>query len=145
MGVQPNKLLSQITNSKTEWHNSWHQCDKGRVMFQYVPKPSRLDPINSLKRKEQVVIFRLRINHIQLNAHLSRITSNHQPTCNLCGYKDETVQHFLFDCPTLQDLRKEFLPLNPDRENTLYQSKQQLLQTYQYYQKANQRRMQVQV
>ena len=150
--IQPEKPVSQTTakqiiksNSKTLWHNSWTQCDKGRVMFQYVPKPSRLDPINSLKRKEQVVIFRLRINHIQLNAHLSRITSNHQPTCNLCGYKDETVQHFLFDCPSLQDLRKEFLPLNPDRENTLYQSKQQLLQTYQYYQKANQRRTQVQV
>ena len=110
-----------------------------------VPHPQAKDPINYLKRKEQVVIFRLRTNHIQLNAHLSRITSNHQPTCNLCGYKDETVQHFLFDCPPLQDLRKEFLPLNPDRENTLYQSKQQLIQTYKYYQNANQRRMQVQV
>ena len=150
--IQPEKPVSQTTakqiiksKSKARWHNSWAQCDKGRVMFQYVPHPNRKDPINYLKRKEQVVIFRLRTNHIQLNAHLSRITSNHQPTCNLCGYKDETVQHFLFDCPPLQDLRKEFLPLNPDRENTLYQSKQQLIQTYKYYQNANQRRMQVQV
>ena len=150
--LQPEKPVSQATakqiiksNSKTEWHKSWAQSDKGRVMFQYVPKPNRNDPINFLKRKEQVAIFRLRTNHIQLNAHLSRITANHPPACTLCGYIEETVQHFLFDCPTLQDLRKEFLPLNPDRENTLYFSRQQLIQTYGYYQKANQRRTQVQV
>ena len=40
---------------------------------------------------------------------------------------------------------REFLPLNPDREYTFHLSKQQLLQTYGYYQKANQRRAQVQV
>lgn len=135
--VQPENPVSQATakqiikaNLKTEWQNSWAQCDKGRVVFQFVPKPNRNDPIHFLKRKEQVVMFRLRTNHIQLNAHLSRITTNHQPTCTRCGYIEENVQHSLFDCPTLQDLQRECLPLNPDRENTLYSSKQQLLQTY---------------
>ena len=74
----------------------------------------------SLKRKDQVAIFRLRTTHVQLNAHLSRITKDHPPACPLCGYREETVNHFLFDCPTLQDARTEFLPQNPNLENTLY-------------------------
>ena len=85
---------------------------KGRAMFKYIPKPNGKDPINFLKRKDQVIIFRLRTTHIQLNAHLSRITKDHPPACTLCGYREETVNHFLFDCPNLQSTRNEFLPQN---------------------------------
>ena len=147
---QPEKPISQSTakqiiksNSRIEWHNLWAQGDKGRVMFQYVPKPNRKDPINFLKRKDQVVIFRLRTNHIQLNAHLSRITKDHNPTCTLCGYKEETVHHFLFECPHLQDLRTQFLPLNPDRDNSLYSTKNQLTQTCRFFHEAILRRTKV--
>ena len=144
-------MVSQTTakqmiksNSKTEWKNSWTQSEKGRVMFTYMPKPNIKDPINSLKRKDQVIIFRLRSTHIQLNAHLSRITKDHPPACTLCGYREDTVQHFLFDSPPVNHPHKEFLPTNPERENILYHSKLQLSQTYKYSQNANQRRMQVQ-
>ena len=148
---QPNKLVSQATakqiiksNSKTEWKTSWTQSEKGRAMFKYIPKPNRKDPINLLKRKDKVIIFRLRTTHIQLNTHLSRITKDHPPACTLCGYREETVNHFLFDCPTLQNARNEFLPPNPDLENTLFSDKQQLLKTSRYFQKANQQRAQAQ-
>ena len=117
--------------------------DKGRVMFKYLSKPNRKDSITFLKRQEQVIIFRLRTAHIQLNAHLSRITEDHNPTCTLCGYKEETVKHFLFDCPPLKEDRKEFLPPNPDLENTLYSNVSQLQQTCKYFHKANKRRTQV--
>ena len=148
---QINKPVSQTTakqiiksNTKIDWLNSWANCEKGRSMFKHVPKPNTKDEINLLNRKDQVIIFRLRTTHIQLNFHLSRITKDHPPTCTLCGYKEETVQHFLFDCPSLQDLRKEFLPQSPSLENTLYTDKLQLLKTSKYFQKANQRRTPVQ-
>ena len=146
------KPVSQATvkqiiksNTKIEWLNAWASCEKGRSMFQHISKPNPKDQINLLKRKDQVVIFRLRTKHVQLNSHLSRITKNHPPTCTLCGHPDETVHHFLFDCPVLQDLRTEFLPQNPDLTNTLYSSRQQLLNTSRYFHKANQRRTNVQV
>jgi len=97
-----------------------------------------------LERKDQVIIFRLRTMHIQLNANLSRITKDHPTACTLYGYKEETVQHFLFDCPFLQDTRKEFLPENPNLENILYCDKQQLLRTSKFFRKANRQRTQVQ-
>ena len=150
--IQPEKCVSQATvkkilksNKTIDWHNQWAQNDKGRVMFNFVAKPNKRDPINNLKRIEQVVIFRLRTNHIQLNAHLSRITKDHEPSCPLCDYMEETVNHFLFDCPRLQDLRKQYLPLFPNRENSLYSNTQQLKQTYRFYHEATRRRINIQV
>ena len=136
------KFLGEVT---IEWHNQWALSDKGRVMFNFVTTPNKRDPINSLKRKEQVVIFRLRTNHIQLNSHLSRITKDHESSCPLCDYREETVNHFLFDCLPLQDLRKQYLPPFPNRENTLYSTSHQLVQTYRYYHEATRRRINIQV
>ena len=132
------------SNSKTEWKNSWTQSEKGRVMFTYMPKPNIKDPINSLKRKDQVIIFRLRSTHIQLKAHLSRITKDHPPACTLCGYREETVNHFLFDCQPLQTIRNEFLPQNPGLENSIYSDREQLLKTSRFFQKAMQQRARAQ-
>ena len=145
--LQPDRSVSLATTKKIlksnktiEWHNQWAQSDKGRVMFRYVTKPNKNDPINLLQRKDQVVIFRHRTNHVQLNAHLSRIKSDHKPNCILCDYREETVHHFLFECTPLQDLRRQFLPPDPTRENSLYSPKTQLLQTCRFIHEAMSRR-----
>ena len=57
---------------------------------------------------------------------------------------DETVIHFLFDCPTLNALRKEFLPQIPNITNTLYENPEQLRNTHRYFVMANSRRTQAQ-
>ena len=62
----------------------------------FMSKPNREYSINFLKIQDQVIIFRLRTTHIQLNAHLSWITDDHNPTCNLGGYKEEIDNHLLF-------------------------------------------------
>ena len=150
--IQPERCVSQETikqilksNRTIEWHNNWAKSEKGRAMFKYFPVPNKKDPINFLERKDQVAIFRLRSNHTQLNAHLSRILKDHNPSCSLCGYKEESVQHFLFECPPLQDIRSQFLPPNPTRENTLYAPKPQLLNTSSFYHEAMNRRTKFQV
>ena len=112
-------------------------------MFAHMPTPNKKDPNNTLKREDQVTIFRLRTQHIPLNAHLNRIKADHAPTCPLCDHPQETVKHFLFDCEPLNDLRKQCLPPSPDLENTLYADRTQLQQTSKYYTMANRRRMQV--
>ena len=99
----------------------------------YMTRPNSDDPINSLRRQGQVIVFRLRSHHIFLNAHLNRIKPEHPPQCTLCNHPSETVKHFLFDCPPLQDLRKIYLPPNPDLDNTLYSNSTQLRQTCNYY------------
>ena len=114
-------------------------------MCKYISKPNKKDAINLLKRQDQVIIFRLRTSHVQLNAHLNRITANHPSNCNLCDHEEETVQHFLFHCPALQDIREQLLPKGPNLENTLFSTRDQLQQTCRYYKLANCRRAQVQM
>ena len=77
---QPNIPVSLATakqiikaNNKIERLNNWAFCGKGRSMFAHMPTPNKKDPNNTLKREDQVTIFRLRTQHIPLNAHLNRI------------------------------------------------------------------------
>ena len=65
----------QIANQNTQevWYNNWMEDDKGRQLYQHLPKPNLKDQINNLDRKDQCNIFRLRTGHIMLNGHRSRI------------------------------------------------------------------------
>ena len=60
----------------------------------------------------------LRTQHGQLNSHLRRIGVTLDRSCPFCPCPDETMEHHLFECPSLADLRAEHLPLNPTIENT---------------------------
>ena len=126
--------------SKKEWLDNWAQCNTGRIVYTYLKAPNLKDAINNLGRREQVAIYRLRTEHVQLNKHLSRIKADHSPRCPLCGDPYETVPHFLFECQKLKDLRQQYLPPLPDLENTLYSSKEQPEKTANYYHMANRRR-----
>lgn len=131
------------SNNKIERLNNWALSNKGRSMFAHMPTPNKKDPNNNLKREDQVIIFRLRTQHVPLNAHLSRIKTDHAPACPLCDAPRETVKHFLFECEPLDDLRKKYLPPSPDLESTLYTDSTQLQQTCKFYTMANRRRTQI--
>ena len=84
--------------------SDWAQEKTGRTLFPYMPKPNKADPINELKRKDQVTIFRLRTQHVPLNHHFNRFNPMHEPHCPMCDFAYETTEHFLFECPKLLDL-----------------------------------------
>merc|ERR1719239_740300 len=128
------------SNMNVEWLNNWATNATGRAVYNHMTKPNPKDPINRLQREEQSTIFRLRTGHVQLNSHLNRIKKDHPATCQLCLYPNETVEHHLFHCPKLQDLRERLLPQNPDIANTLYGSYDQLRSTSTFYYKASGRR-----
>ena len=144
---QPETTVPQSTckqmiksNMQIEWLCDWAQDKTGRKLFPYMPKPNRNDPLNQLSRKQQTIIFRLRTQHVPLNAHFNRFNPMHEPMCLLCDHAYETVEHFLFECPKLKDLRECFLPPKPDIENTLFGSADQLGMTSEYFIMANRRR-----
>ena len=127
-------------NKREDWLNDWAKGTTGRTLFKHMPSPKPNDPINHLSRKEQTIIFRLRTRHIPLNHHLSKITSDKNPTCSLCQNQDETVHHILYECPALSDIRQQYLPPSPDTENTLYADRQQLKKTCHFYAMVSSRR-----
>ena len=81
-------------------------------MYAHMAKPQSNDPINRLKRKDQSLIFQLRSKHAQLNQHLNRIGVQESAACPL-------VEHHLFECRRLTDLRGCFLQRQPDMANCL--------------------------
>ena len=144
---QPDRPVTQSsckqiinTKTKTEWVNDWALGSTGRVMYPYMTTPTNTDPIDSLGRREQSIIFRLRSQHVCLNMHLNKINPMQEPVCPLCPCAYETVSHFLFECPELLQLRKTYLPANPDLGNTLYSDHKQLNNTAKYFIMANRQR-----
>ena len=131
-------------NMKKVWMTQWAEDDKGRSVFNFMPTPNKNDPINKLRRAQQVVIFRLRSEHIQLNKHLNRIGVRENARCPLCPCPEESVAHYLYECPALDNLRTEFLPPNPDPKSTLFGDKDQLENTYKFHVMANSRRVKAQ-
>ena len=132
------------SNYREEWMNGWAMGTTGRTVFSHMNAPNPNDNINLLPRGDQVIIFRLRTQHIPLNKHLNRIKSQHPPMCPLCDHPYETVNHHLFGCPALCDIRAALLPPNPDPWNTLYSSKHQLSKTCRYHRMALARRARAQ-
>ena len=120
-------------NIKEEWLSGWATNGTGRELFRHMAAPKRADTINDLNRKDQSTIFRLRIQHIGLNNHLYRIGAHNTSACPLCDNPEETVDHHLFYCAPLADLRTQFLPSQLDKEKLLYGTSKQLIDTCKFH------------
>ncbi|RUS76594.1 hypothetical protein EGW08_015636 [Elysia chlorotica] len=67
-----------------------------------------------------------RTQHITLNFHMNRLNAEHTPLCPLCDDSLETVEHTLFQCPSLSQPRQHFFPMRPDLQ-TAQRSYRELL------------------
>ena len=112
---------------------NWASGMTERKMYENMKKVNHKDNILKLKRKDQTTIFRLRTQHIPLNFHLNRMNPEKPPHCILCDHPYETIEHVLFECERLDDLRQLYLPSNPTIESTLYCSLAQLEKTALFY------------
>ena len=133
------------TNTKEEWMNNWTKGKTGRSVFKHMNKPNPRDSINSLTRKDQVAIFRLRTQHVPLNKHLNRVNPQRWSACPLCNHAYEKTTRHLFECRPLSDLRAVYLPPNPSISNSLYTSSDQLRKTCIYHNMALARRAKAQL
>ena len=67
------------------------------------------DQINTLDRRTQTTIFRLRTGHCGLRKHLKRLGLAHSAHCE-CGSEEQTPEHILQTCPHLETVRQQFWP-----------------------------------
>ena len=130
-----NKTVKHIlrTNSKEEWLNRWRHGDTGRVMYREMSGPNPKDNINFLTRPAQSAIFQMRTGHSKLNFDLNRFDPCRPPHCRNCIHPYETIHQVLFECPGLRENRKLLLPHRPSVGNTLYGSKNQLVNSARFY------------
>ena len=57
-------------------------------------------------RAIETAVARLRIGHVELNAHMHRIGQNDSPLCSQCGIP-ETVSHYLLYCRSFSQSRNK--------------------------------------
>ena len=71
------------------------------------PTDPQKDQINTLDRRVQTTIFRLRTGHCGLRKHLKRLGLADSAQCE-CGSKEQTPEHILQTCPHLETVRQQF-------------------------------------
>ncbi|KIK81533.1 hypothetical protein PAXRUDRAFT_44789, partial [Paxillus rubicundulus Ve08.2h10] len=52
-----------------------------------------------LPKRHAAIIFQLQTGHVPLNKHLHRIAHAESPKCPGCHTRDETILHYLLECP----------------------------------------------
>ena len=67
------------------------------------------DQINTLDRRTQTTIFRLRTGHCGLRKHLKRLGLADSVHCE-CGSEEQTPEHILQTCPRMETVRQQFWP-----------------------------------
>ena len=88
-------LLKQKQKSDWRLQNDGHDPQK--------------DQTNTLDRRTQTIIFRLRTGHCGLRKHLKRLGLSDTVHCE-CGSEEQTPEHIPQTCPHLETVRQQFWP-----------------------------------
>lgn len=97
-----------VKESKAEWAKSRRY---GRIerFGESLPSKRYLDGTLRLTRKQSSLLYQLRTGHVPLAKHLARINKADSPSCPGCGHTQETVQHYLLQCPNYRQARQRMI------------------------------------
>ena len=112
--------IKQAFNSslKSKWAVSWNVSPRKPRIAQFgdsFPYSAFLKKVYSLTRKQSSLILQIRCGHFPLNAYLYRISKTDTDKCQACANDQEdippveTINHFVFDCPSYTDARNELI------------------------------------
>jgi ribonuclease HI len=103
--INPSALKQHHTaNLKKEWTNVWRNSSRGDKLLKLdktTPSKNFLNRLSNpaLSRKAASLITQLAIKHVPLNAYLERFKRVDSARCPVCREAEETVEHFLLECP----------------------------------------------
>lgn len=99
MPLMPRDLRPLVASTcNSEWNDLWVTSEKGRTLFAIQPTVVAPKSLLSLSRLSAGLLSRLRTGHCKLRCHAYVLRWSTTPLCH-CGLAEETVFHFLFDCP----------------------------------------------
>ena len=78
------------------------------------------DPIHTLPRKQQTIVFRLRTGHNSLNQHMYRKFKVGKSELCTCGQAAQDTKHVLESCTLLEELRTKIWPKQTTLTQKLY-------------------------
>ena len=99
------KVKTYINNC---WQLYWNSKSTQKL-YEMMPLIGNFN-VNCLKRKEQVVIHRIRIGHTRLT-HSHKMEGRPAPRCVLCN-EEITVKHFMLHCRRYCPIRTRYFNVN---------------------------------
>ena len=82
------------------WKSTWAKSPQKGWMDKIDDKlPSHSFLTSHMSRAQASILMQLRTGHIPLNYFLHKISKVKSPVCPACQLNDETVHHYLFECP----------------------------------------------
>jgi hypothetical protein len=112
--------------------DQWATGTTGRAVYREINQPNRKDSVNLLLRRLQNIIFRLPLHPIKSTFKYNP-ASAHPYACPICDCPSESVQHILFKCHGLNDVRAQLLHAYSSIANSLYGNHHQLKNTCKYF------------
>ena len=101
---------SFIPDTTKDWNSLTAEARSSKTLenfTEYLPKPNQTPKhYYTGTRKVQILHVRLRLKCSSLNSHLADRGLTEDRACE-CGVENETVQHFLLECPLYQAQRDE--------------------------------------
>ena len=88
------------------WENAY-KLDPPRTFNMYWKERFEKE-LPKMNRRDMRVATQLLTGHAALNNHLHKVNPTVPTTCPLCQVDDETVSHFLGQCPALSRIRVEY-------------------------------------
>ena len=102
------KIKDDIKNWRTEKHQKyWSEmtkCGQTRMLLPIINN-NAWKQIQNLSRRKIKIITQMLTGHATLNKHLWNMKIEADPTCPKCLMADETVEHYLTDCPAYATIR----------------------------------------
>jgi hypothetical protein len=89
-----------------------------RTLDKALPQEHIAKIYDSLSRQDSVITVQLRTGHLGLNSYMARIQSADTTRCE-CGADEESVRHFLFQCPQWMGPRQTLQGVLWDRRGDL--------------------------
>ena len=98
-----------------EWRN---ELEKKSTLKIYAENKKSIKENIYFNNSESLLIFRIKTNTLPLNDRKRHVAED--TSCKLCNYECEDLQHFMIDCNSLQECRKNIFelqrPVNEKRE-----------------------------
>jgi hypothetical protein len=104
--VQKSVVISELGEISVEkWQREWDQTTKGKITKEYFPIVA--DRLN-MKINITYNFTSMVMGHRNIRSYLHRFKMPETPTC-LCGTKDQTIDHLLYECELLNKERDSLI------------------------------------
>ena len=88
-----------------DWQRRWDSCHQDCHQQRIQEQVSTRNFFQCAPRKKEVLISRLRLGRCHLDQYLFQMKKKVSGKCRTCPSKEETISHFLLECPTQELLR----------------------------------------